>query len=177
METAAAIAAVVGTVAKVAAPIAGLASAGLAISGARQQAAGMRVQAQQQDLLVKQEELRGREQANQVREALLRTLATQRAQYAAAGIALDGGTPQTVADASAYEAERELAIAAGNTASRAGAGALNARLLRERATSTSRAGIISGGLSLFDAADRLSSGVAGWPRAERTGVAGPPKDG
>jgi hypothetical protein len=170
------VASAVGTAASVAAPFVGvassLASARLQVSGSQQQAQALGMQANQQDLLAQQEQLRGQEQSNQVREALLRTLATQRAQYAAAGIALDEGTPETVAEASRYEAERELAIGRGNTAIAVSNARTNAQLLRDRASAGLRSSGLSAGVSLFDTVDRLGARTPGRVSAERTGTAG-----
>lgn len=169
----------IGTVASIASPFIGiagsLASAGLRVSGEQQQVRAATVQANQQEVAAQQEELRGQESANQVREALLRTIATQRAQYAAAGIALDEGTPQTVEDATRREAERELAIQRGNTAFAAGNSRLNAQLLRDRAASIQGTSNISAGLSLFEAVDRLSQRMPAHVTAERTGTFGAAK--
>ena len=141
-----------------------LASAGLAISGSQQQAAALTAQAQQQDLIAKQEELRGQESANQVREALLRSLASQRASYAAAGVTLEG-TPETVAEWTRYEAERELSIQAGNTATRVETARLNRDILTDRSASTRTAGVAGAATSLFDAADRIARRAPGKAKA------------
>lgn len=154
----------IGSVASSVAPVVGvassLASAGLAISGSREQAAALTSQAQQQDLIAQQERLRGQESANQVREALLRSLASQRASYAAAGVTLDG-TPETVAEWTRYEAERELTIQAGNTANRVATAEASRDILTTRAASTRTAGIGNAAISLFDAADRIGRRAPG----------------
>lgn len=145
-----------------------LASAGLQISGARQQAVTSQVQAtqagvsaQQQELVARQEELRGQQQANQVRENMLRTLAAQNARYAAAGAVLGDGSPETVADDTRREAELQLAIGGSNATARAAAarsGAasqrIQASLLADRGEGAQTAAVFSAGASLFDLVDR-----------------------
>lgn len=168
-----------------------LASAGLAISGSQQQSRMFTAQAventragnltlQQSELAARQEELRGREQANQVREALLRTIATQRATYAAAGLEPDEGTPLTVADETRRQAERELEIAGGNTQARAAATRLDgvtrarglfteAGQLRQRGDAAITAGYSRAGATIFDYADRAfarSPGTVTRPRRD-----------
>lgn len=67
------------------------------------------------------EALRGRQEANQVREALLRTLASNTARFGAAGIMLGEGSVQTVEDDARRAAEVELSIGGANSAQRAAA--------------------------------------------------------
>jgi hypothetical protein len=186
-SAASAVAPVVSTIAPFAAVAGSLASAGLQVSGARQQSQALTIQAQQQqqtaavqDQVAQQEALRGQEAANQVRENLFRTLASQRAQYAAAGLVLEG-TPQDVADQTVAQADRELQIQAGDTAVRVASArqtAANSRtsatLLTDRAGSTMSSAGLAAGISLFDAVDRFGRRMPGTV-AERTGVTGPGK--
>ncbi len=174
-SAASAAAPVISTIAPFAAVAGSLASAGLQVSGARQQAAALQIQAGQmqqqaqvQDLAAQQEALRGQEASNQVREALRRSLASQNAQYAAAGIVLGEGTPQDVGAETARQAERELAINAGDTAVRvasARSAAANTRtsalLLNDQASSKLSTAGLTAGVSLFDAVDRFSRRLPG----------------
>ena len=176
-SAASAVAPVVSTIAPFAAIAGSLASAGLQVSGARQQSQALTIQAQQQqqtaavqDTVVQQEALRGQEAANQVRENLFRTLASQRAAYAAAGLVLEG-TPQDVADQTAHQADRELQIQAGDTAVRVASArqtAANTRtsatLLTDRASNTLSSAGLAAGISLFDAVDRFGRRMPGTVR-------------
>jgi hypothetical protein len=155
-----------------------LGQAGMSIASAQQQAVGLRAQAQaanasaaQADFAAGQEELRGRAAALGVRQALAQTLAAQNARYAAAGVALDGGTPETVADATTAEADRQLAIGGANAVIRAedqwlrgGQLRQQARLLGDRADSTMTAGWLGAGGSLFDLFDRTGARLPGTVR-------------
>lgn len=173
-SAASAVAPVVSVITPFAAVAGSLASAGLQVSGARQQSQALAIQSQQQqqtaavqDQVAQQEALRGQEAANQVRENLFRTLASQRAQYAAAGLVLEG-TPQDVADQTTRQAERELDIQAGDTAVRvasarqtAANSRISATLLTDRASSTMSSASLAAGLSLFDAVDRFGRRMPG----------------
>jgi hypothetical protein len=153
---------------------AALASAGLGIAGAQQQAATMRLQAGQQrtqaaqtDFSAQQEVLKGREQANQVRGTLLRTLASQNARYAGAGLTLEG-TPETVATDTINQAERELALLGANSTIRAEATRTQASLLRDSADwteggapLTELTGSAGSVINLFDRVDRIGARRAG----------------
>jgi hypothetical protein len=153
---------------------AALASAGLGIAGAQQQAATMRLQAGQQrtqaaqtDFSAQQEVLKGREQANQVRGTLLRTLASQNARYAGAGLTLEG-TPETVAEDTINQAERELALLGANSTIRSEGIRTQANLLRESADwteggapLTELTGSAGSVINLFDRVDRIGARRAG----------------
>lgn len=156
----------------------GFAKAFAQVEVGRQQSKALTTQAQQQDSLAeqqlaqnRQEQLRGQEAANQVRETLLRTLATQRAAYAAAGVALDSGTPDTVATETRRQTDRELAIQAGNTAATVNLGKAkadsfrqNAGLLRTQATDARRMGGLNAAISLFESVESAAARVAGAPK-------------
>jgi hypothetical protein len=162
-----------------------LGQAGLTIASSQQQALGLRAQAGaaraaagQAEFAAGQEALRGRAAAVQVRQSLARTLATQNARYAAAGIALDDGTPATVADATRLEADRQLTVSDANATIRAEdqrlrAGQLRgqATLLNDRADGAVTTGWLTAGASLFDLADRGGARTPGTVRNRRTTAA------
>jgi hypothetical protein len=152
-----------------------VAGAGLTFAQAQQQAGAARVQAaqariagRQQQIAAQGEEVRGQSAALDLREGLLRTLASQRARYAAAGVALGEATPATLEDATVLDAERQLAMLDANTrlsaASRrlGGAGSdISAGLLSDQASSIAALAPISAavggardGINLFNALDR-----------------------
>jgi hypothetical protein len=134
----------------------------------RAQAALEAVRARQQELEARSIEQRGTAEALNVRENLLRTLAAQNARYAAAGLALGDGTPQTVAEETAADAERELDIVRTNTAvaaesARMGAAQTQARaqLLRSQAGWTQTAGMIGAAATGLTGAARLLDRMPG----------------
>lgn len=166
-STAATIGSTVATVGTVAGTVGSLASAGMAIAGSQAQAGAMRNEADRQNLAAQGELLRGQSEANQVRSALLRTLAAQNARAAGAGLALDDGVTATLADEAERQAEIELGIRRGNTLTAFGDRAMGADALRDRADSSELGGLVRGGIGIFDAADRWYSrqgGTAATPR-------------
>lgn len=134
--------------------VAQIAQAGATVVAAQTQAAGMRRQAQQQDTAARQEQLRGEAQALQVRDALRRTLASQNARYAAAGLSLDSGTPETLAEATGAEADRQIRVIGANAEQRANARLAAADDLRASADMAGAAGWGQAGMGLLDYADR-----------------------
>ena len=185
-ETLVMVASTIASVASTAGPalsafsaIASLAQFGLGIAGAIGQADAQRAQAQQatftatqQLMAAEQESLRGRSQAALITSKLVETLASQNARYAAAGIQLTGGTPDTVAQETMDQAERETTIVTTDAALRAAqqkAAASNsygrASLLEDAADATLIGGIggsIAGlGSSALRIADRLPGRTAG----------------
>jgi len=85
-----------------------------AISSSNQmnnQAQLARLQAESGMITAEMEMVKGQLEANRIRESLMKTLASQRARYASAGIVLDSGTPSTVAEQSTEEADRETQVA------------------------------------------------------------------
>lgn len=133
---------------------ASLASAGLAIAGSSRNAALQRAQAGQQELQARQELIRGQQQSNELRDRLLRTLAAQNARFAAAGISIDSGTPMTLAEEAQRQANVELGLVSGNSASRSAQAMMQAGLLSEAADFTQAGGLVSGGINLLDTYDR-----------------------
>ena len=133
---------------------AAVAGAGLQFMGAQRQAAVYRSQARQSDFQARQEELRGREQANQVQSALQRVRAAQNARYAAAGVLLDDGTPETVAAATEAEAERQTTIVRSNATIAAEDRRIRSGMLNDTADATMTNAWWQGGMSLFDLVDR-----------------------
>jgi hypothetical protein len=154
---------------------AAVASAGLTYAQAQQQAGAARVQAaqariagRQQQIAAEGEEVRGQSAALDLREGLLRTLSSQRARYAAAGVALGEATPANLEAATILDAERQLATLDANTRLSAagrqlgGAGSdISAGLLSDQASSIATLAPISAavggardGINLFNALDR-----------------------
>lgn len=87
------------------------ASAFGSIMGGGQEAAMYKAQAKQSELSAKQEELKGRLQADKIRNSLLATLASQRAAFSARGISLGSGTPVNLASQSYNEASKDIELA------------------------------------------------------------------
>lgn len=171
------------TIAAVVSAIGTAAAAGLQIMQAQQQAGAMRnqaallgIQARQQELSARSIEQRGEMEALNTREQLLRVLAAQNARYAAGGLALEDGTPATVEEQTARDAERQLQVMATSTALDAasarigGAGtAQRALLLADQAGWTSTAGWLG-------AAATAGRGAADW-WARQPGTVVPPAGG
>jgi len=134
--------------------IGAVASAGSAVMGAQHQAGVMRTQARMADFNATTEAIRGRIQANQTRQAMLRTLAAQSARYAGSGLALEG-TPDLVGEQTIQEAERQLTIDQTNATLRAEAQRQRARLLEDDAGWAETGGYLRGGLSLLNAGSRM----------------------
>jgi membrane protein involved in colicin uptake len=132
------------------------------------------LQARQAEIAARQEELRGQSDANAVREALLRNLATQNARYAAAGVMLADGTTETVAEAAKAEAERELTIRGAGADQRAAAARgeaagqrTRASLLEDSAELTSTLGTIGAIATGLEGASRVA---ARWPGSTTAGT-------
>lgn len=143
--------------------ISSVASAGLGIMQAQQQAGAMNIQADQQrlqaelqGLQARQEENRGAAEALDVRRNLMRTLGAQNARYAAAGLALDEGTPQVVAEDTQADAVREgrtvetnAALRASGIRTEAAGSRIRATLLNDQASATRTAGYVQAGVTLL----------------------------
>jgi hypothetical protein len=165
MESLAAITATVAAAAPSAgtmAASASLASAGLNLAGALSQAGQMKVQANQAMIQARAERLRGEQQGNQVRQALLRTLAAQNARYAAAG--LSGlGSAEALEMETRAQANAELNALSGSANLAGLAAEAEAAGLRSSARTTRTFGAARAALSIFDAADRLGARQPGVP--------------
>jgi hypothetical protein len=131
-----------------------LGSAGLSLGGGLAQSRAMQAQAQWQDFQAGQETLRGEQEANRVRETLLRTLASNNAGRAAAGVELSGSALDVDAEAAAA-AERELSIVSGNAAARAGAARSSAQSARISGNAALLGGVGQAAGSLFNYASRV----------------------
>lgn len=143
--------------------LATVASAGLGVMQSQQQAGAMNIQADQArlqaelgNIQARQEENRGASEALDLRRNLLRTLGAQNARYAAAGLALDEGTPQVVAEDTQADAVREGRTLDTNTQLRASSlrmegatGRIRASLLNDQASATRTAGTIGAGVTLL----------------------------
>jgi len=152
----AAISSAVATAAPALTAISTIAGTALQVVGAQRQASAMQSQAAAAEFNARQELIRGQQQSSQLRESLLRTLASQRSRYAASGLAIDQGTPAQLQDLTAEQAERELAIAGSNATIRSEQQRMQASLLEDGADWTSTAGYVRGGVNLFEAYDRYS---------------------
>jgi hypothetical protein len=127
------------------------------------------LQGSQAALQAQGELLKGQQESNQVRQALMRTLAAQNARYAGAGLALDDGTPATIADETQRQAEIELGlidtnarIAAADRRMQQNGFIAQAYDLRERADSTMTTAGQRADLTLFDIADRTFQRLPGF---------------
>lgn len=130
-----------------------LGSAGLSIGGALRQSQMLRTEAAWSEFQAGQEALRGEQEANRVREALLRTLASNNAARAAAGLDI-AGTPLTVDEEVTRQAERELRVVAGNAAIREAEARATASLRRSSARLSLLAGLGQGAGQLGGYVDR-----------------------
>ena len=133
------------------------------------QSRNLALQSEQQELAARSELARGREEGNQVREALLRSVAAQRARYAAAGIALDAaGTPDVVEEATLHEGQREMATRRTNAELRAAATRIqgsqsraNSEMAVGQASLARATGGLNAAINLFESADRTASRITG----------------
>lgn len=130
-----------------------LGSAGLSLGGAMGQARALETQAEWGDFNATTETLRGEQEANRVREVLLRTLASNNAGRAAAGVELSGSAIEVDAQA-AEAAERELDIVGSNARARAAVARAKAQSQRVAANSTRLDGVGSAATSLFGYVER-----------------------
>jgi hypothetical protein len=157
------------------------------VSQARQQSGTLRLQAAQSDvarrsaeLAAQGEEVRGQSAALDVREQLLRTLSSQRARYAAAGVALDSGAPLTLAEETEDLADRQLSLVDSqtriNAASRRLQGAssgIRGGLLTDQADQVETLAPVSAGISLVNTGINLFDTLPGTvKRPERTRAGG-----
>lgn len=101
-----------------------------------------------------QEQTAGQQQANAIREKLLRTIAQNRAAAGASGITLDSGNVQTVINESIDAANRELDITRQNATMAAAARQSRADQLRLSAQAARSGGVGRAAFGLLDAAYR-----------------------
>jgi hypothetical protein len=132
-----------------------LGSAGLSLGGGLAQQRAMSAQADWQNFNAGQEQLRGEQEANRVRDTLLRTLASNNAGRAAAGVELSGSALDVDAEAAAA-AEREVSIVSGNAAARAGSARASAQGAR-----------VSGNAALIGGAGQAAAGLFGYAQRIR----------
>jgi hypothetical protein len=139
-------------------------SAASSLLSAGQQANAARSEAKIAEFQGRQEEIRGKEEANSIRERLVRTLASQRAAYAASGVDLSGSASD-VMDETFAAGDRELDTSRDNTVLRASQKRLEANQLRSAASSTLLGGVANAGATL--AARRSLGGPSdgGTPRS------------
>lgn len=81
------------------------------IQAGRQEKAALDLQARQSDLAARQEKLRGKQQAQLIRDQLSRDLASQNALFAARGGLAGEGSAQAARGAATTEASRDIRIA------------------------------------------------------------------
>jgi hypothetical protein len=153
--------ATLGSYATIASTLAGI---GMQTLAARRSAAVQRGQAAGADFAATQELIRGQQQGNALRESLLRTLAGQRARFAASGLTPDDGTAMNLQDQTAAQAERELVVQDGNSLIRSEEFRTRASLLDDAADFTEAGGAFNAGVNLFDAYDRWSQRQPGTVR-------------
>ncbi len=127
-----------------------LANAGLSILGGFSQAGALNTRSGLEELQANQEIIRGAEESNRIRQNLIATLASQNAAYGASGIDVGSGSPLTVAEATAAQADRELDTSRNNTLLRAYARRSGADALQSDASSAILGGFARGGMSLLD---------------------------
>ena len=150
-----------------------LASTGIGIISALNQSNTMQAQADlarisgQSGMITAEMELvKGQQQANQIRENLLKTLASQNARYASSGIVLDSGTPATVSDVTSDQADRETTVVTTNAGMKAATQRIvalgqmdRANLLSDQADWTLIGGVggslINGAIGLSKTADLI----------------------
>jgi hypothetical protein len=131
-----------------------LSSAGMTLGGALSQQRMLSAQAEWSDFNATSEQLRGEQEANRVRDALVRTLASNNAGRAAAGVDLSGSALDVDAEAAA-QAEREVSIVRGNAAARAGSASAGAQSQRVGANAALLSGAGQAASSLFTYGQRL----------------------
>jgi len=171
-------AATAATVGSVVTGLGTLLSVGTGIVGAinqsnqqQAQAEMARLQAQSGMITAEMEMVKGQLEANRIRETLMKTLASQRARYASAGIVLDSGTPSTVAEQTTEEADRETEVAQTSAGMRAASlriAALNqearASLLDDQADWTLIGGIGGALTRGISSTSRLADLLPGTPK-------------
>lgn len=101
-----------------------------------------------------QEQTAGQQQANAIREKLLRTIAQNRAAAGASGITLDSGNVTNVINESINAANRELDITRQNTSTAVAARQSRADQLRLSARAARTSGVARAAFGLLDSAYR-----------------------
>lgn len=139
---------------------------GKAIS-AQQEAKSLRSQAAFEEFNAGQEKIRGMQDANKIRENLLATLASNSARYAAAGIDLNSGTPETIDIATQEDADRQLELSRTNATILEQQRRMQAAQYRSGAKSTSMAGWIGLGTGIFAQAENAHNLYGGSPETGR----------
>ncbi len=127
------------------------------VSAGMQSSAIYKAQAQQYQLAAKQEELRGREQADRIRRALQKDLASQNAIFSARGIATGTGTPVTLARKSMTEAGADIETAMFSAGQSAGAFRSQAGQSRISAGASKSAGLIGAAETIYRNKDAFGS--------------------
>jgi hypothetical protein len=164
--TAGSVGTTLGAIANYASIASSLAGVGLGVLSSNRQATGQRNQAGDARAAAEREQLRGRVQSLNLRAQLARTLASQNARYAAAGLTLEG-TPENVAEQTQLQAEREFSVQDLNTATRTADNLNRANLLDDSADVTEATGYATAGVNLFGAADRFAQRQPGTVRGGR----------
>jgi hypothetical protein len=119
------------------------------IMGGGQEAAVYKAQAKQSELAARTEELKGRDQANKIRDSLRATLASQNAAFAARGISLNSGTPLNLANQSKTQASMDIETAQFGSTMAAEAERGTAQQQRMSASSARTKGYMGAATSLY----------------------------
>lgn len=135
-----------------------LASAGLAIFGADQQAGfeletaqqrarALELESIEESLEAKREETRGKQEANNIMDEMIQTLAAQRVAFAGNGVDIGFGTPVSVAKATQNLANLQLSTTRSDAQIRALARRRQATALQEERLNTLKAGKQQAGIT------------------------------
>jgi len=130
------------------------------IMGGMAQKGQMDAQAQMESFNAKQELIRGREEANQVRENLARSLATAQATGAAQGIDISSGSPETLAFQAMQDADDSIQSIRRNARIGSATKRMSAKALKSKGKSAKTSGFVRGLSSLAKAGGQLSDAGA-----------------
>lgn len=75
-----------------------------------QKVRSLNLQSQEQELLAAQEEVRGKQEANDITDRMIQTIAAQRLAFASQGIDIGFGTPVSITESSRNLANRQLSV-------------------------------------------------------------------
>ena len=130
------------------------------IMGGMAQQDQLDAQARMESFNAKQELIRGREEANQVRENLARSLATAQATGAAQGIDISSGSPETLAFQAMQDADESIQSIRRNARIGSATKRMSAQALRAKGKSAKTSGFVRGLSSLAKAGDMFSEAGA-----------------
>ncbi len=142
------------------------------VISAQQEARGLRSKAAFEDFNAGQEKIRGMQDANKIRENLIATLSSNSARYAAAGIDLNSGTPETIDIATQEDADRQLELSRSNATILTEQRRMQAAQYRSSAKTTSDMGWFGLATGIFATAEKADNLYGGSPEVGKTkGVA------